>query len=851
MKKLFLIPLLLLLPVVTQATQIAPNLTLNPYEGDSNDFGTNIQTVSDISGDGIDDLIVGAPTYNDSEGRIDIFFGKQDQAFSDAPDFTITGGGSGETFGDWVTTFPDVTGDGLPELISQAQYATVLDETLSTNTNTGIIYFFASESIANHSSSSVNALDFATAALVGANADDAIGYNLVTYEDNTITYLMVGAPNLNDNNGSVFLFSRDTIANFFTDATHSAITNQSNIEIVGESADTNFGTKMYAWEEGGYIVLSASAYNENSGRVYFIPTADLGVFTTVSNIENISDLSSANITSTTTNNYFGGEILDVGAASIGGYHYLAIGSSLYNPDTDSSMGQTYIVSSALIETITAAGGSGTAETDATIVFTGSGSADGKFGGRFANANNNYFAISERGYNNSTGAVYLFKNSTLDALANDEDAINQSAPSTADFILYGTNENQNTGFSLDSFDEDIDGDGISELSIGSTGSTSENVAGAVHIVPSTLWIDDAEQTTTTIDNNTLYTYSGNDSGDGLGWKVISDGDYDNNGDVDVLSSALNFDTEAGYVTGYYNLEDGFGAYEHLLTLGQNKGKVVTQDVEERAYDVGSKNSVNFDTDGKMLVTAGDVDSDGNIETITSINGTNRCHTIYIYSGSEKDKQFRACHPARQQTDAYISAGSYSNSSGQAYIAVAFPDGTQGVYLQVYRRQSNGSYKKVHRKRIETNVDFSQGINISSGNLTDANSAQIVLAATSGIPKFFVYKLSSDNKLRKVTEKQIGSQSTSLSLAVDGSTQMLYTNKAGKKKIKAYTWDGTSIVKDTDHSFTAEIEPAGLAAEADIVSVLNKKRKTVRFYYGGDYVTKDSYSNKIWSLDLVNQ
>ncbi len=850
MKKLFLIPLLLLVPTLTQATQIEPNLTLNPYEGESNDFGSSIQTVSDISGDGINDLIVSSPTYNDTEGRIDIFFGNQDQVLSETPDLSINGGGNGEIFGDWLTTFPDVTGDGLPELISSAQYATVLDESLTTNTSTGIIYFFASEDIANHSSNSVNAIDFATAALVGAASDDSIGYSVVTYEDGNTAYLMTGAPFLNENEGSVFLFTRDTVANLFANTTHSTITNQSTVEIRGESADENFGTGMFAWEEANYIVLTASSYGENSGRVYFIPTTNLDVFTTAANMENVEDISYATVTSTIETNYFGGEIYDIGASTVGGDRFLAVSSKLYDETSSSYLGQAYVFSTSLLDTIALAGGFGNAETDATIVFTGSGSTSGLFGGRFANVHDNYFAIAERGYNNATGAVYFFKASTLNTLANDEEATNQSASDTADFILYGVNENQTTGFSLDSFDEDIDGDGITELSVGSTGSTSEGVAGTVHIVPSSLWINSPGQTTTTLDSAELYSISGDASGDGLGWRVISDGDYDNNGDIDIVSSAVNFDPAAGYIAGYYNLEDSFGSYEYLLTLGQNAGKVTTQDVEERAYDVSSKNSISFSTDGKMLVTAGDVDSDGDIETITSINSMNRCHTIYIYSGSQKDKQFRACHPKRQQTDAYISTGAYSSSSGQAYITVVFPDETQGAYIQIYRRQSNGSYKKVHRKRIETSVDFSQGVSINSGNLTDANKAQIVIAAN-GTPTFFVYKLSNDNKITKVTEKRVSSVTNSIHIAVDASNQFVYANQWGKKKIKAYTWNGEKIVKSTDNNVTAAVQPYGLAAEDNVVSVLNKKRKTVRFYYNGEYITKDSYAKKIWSLDLVTQ
>lgn len=842
MKKLFLIPLLLVLPLGVQASAIEPEVTLNPYEGENNDFGSSVEMI-DVSGDGIDDAIISTPTYGEAEGRIDIFFGQQDSLVSSTPSVSIVGGGDNEIFGDSFKTVPDVTGDNLPELVTSGQYATALDESLSTNTYSGILYFFSSESITNVSSDAVDALDFATAALVGEASNDGIGGDIQVYQGTNDTYLSTGAYATNTLQGSLYVFNAETLANLFANSTRAVITEHANIEIIGEAADTGFGNRSYPWTTAGYLVVAATSYDSGTGRVYFIPETNLSQYTTVGNSENVTDLASATVTANTADAYFGTRVLDIGATTVGNDRFLAINSSNDN---------VYVFTKALVETLEEGSGFGTAETDAIIHLQSNTEGSGNFGNRFMNIDDQYMAVSEHGYDNNTGVVYILKNSTLNTLADNDDAGAQTIASVADFIIYGDSINQNIGYQFSNLNEDIDGDGMNELITGSTGSTTEGsaVAGQITVVPSTIWFSQSGQTSTTISDEDFYTYTGAEDGDGLGWYIVSNGDLDNNGDIDIIASALNFTTSTGTVTTFYNLEDQFGNYEHLLALGHNSGNVTSQGIEERAYRSGSKVASSTGQAGKMLVTAGDVDTDGDFETIITLDSTNRCHTVYIYSGAIKDKQFRACHPNREQSVAYVTAGNYVSGSGQAYIAVAFPSETHGVYIQLYKRTSSGSYKKVHRKYIERSVDFSQGIGIDSGNLTSANSAQIVLAAN-GSPTLYVYKLSGANKLTKVTEKKVGSMGESINLSVDSSSQMVYTNKWGKKKVKAYTWDGDSIVKYAANSFTPSVEPYGLAAESGVVGVLKKKRNKLQLYYNGEFLRTNSYSKKIWSLNLVNQ
>lgn len=845
MKKLFIVPLLLVLPYTVQAIQIEPDITLNPYEGESNDFGSTITTISDISGDAIGDLIVSTPNYGNAEGRIDIFFGKQDENLSTTPDFTITGGGDDEVFGDSFTVLPDVTGDGLPELIAVGQYATTLDDTLSSNAYAGIVYFFASEAIAEHSNATETAINFASAVLVGNSATDNIGSNVQVYNGAAGPYLVTSSTETNEGQGSVYIINPTALDSLFSNNAHDTIDSQVTLEVIGEEASSNFGLDVYAWSEGDYLVLGANQYQTTKGRAYFIPESTFASYTTSGNTENVTDVSNAIITSSESGAFFGSTITDAGPAEFG-ERYIAIEAVNYDASDTAAL---HILSTALLETIESNSGYGVAQTDATITLA---TPLTDIGRKMVNVNDQYFAVQGSSYNENTGATYVFRNATLDTLANDEDTINHDPSTVADFILYGDSPNQFSGFSLATFSEDIDGDDIDEFLIGTKGNTQpgNEAQGHITLVPSALWSQASSQQTATISSDSVYTNSGDITGDGYGWLVSGSEDLDNNGDVEIIATGLNSISDSGYVRVFYNLEDQLGSYEHILVLGHSGGNTTTQGVEERGYRSGSKVKASIGTAGKMFVTAGDVDINGDTETITTLDSINRCHTIYIYSGIIKDKQFRACHPNNEQTVAYISAGTYVSGSGQSYIAVVFPNETHGAYIQLYKRTSSGSYKKVHRKRIESDVDFSQGLSIGSGNLTSANSAQIVLAANNH-PTLFVYKLTNANKLTKVTEKKAGGKNTSLHLAVDGSNQILYVSKWGKRKVKAYTWDGNNIVKLTANNLTPTVEPYGLAAEDGVVTVLKKNRKKLQLYYNSELVNTNTYSKKIWNLDLVNQ
>lgn len=82
-------------------------------------FGFDVSSAGDVNGDGYDDVIIGAPEYDDDhtdEGRAFLFLGSS-SGLSPAPDWTADGEQPGALFGWSVAGAGDVNGDGFDDLL--------------------------------------------------------------------------------------------------------------------------------------------------------------------------------------------------------------------------------------------------------------------------------------------------------------------------------------------------------------------------------------------------------------------------------------------------------------------------------------------------------------------------------------------------------------------------------------------------------------------------------------------------------------------------------------------------------------------------------------------------------------
>lgn len=79
-------------------------------EQDGEEFGATVFFEVDLNGDGVADLLVGAPGWDKHRGRVYAFCGDTHRRL-----FTVEGRERGERFGASVRAFEDVTGDGVPD----------------------------------------------------------------------------------------------------------------------------------------------------------------------------------------------------------------------------------------------------------------------------------------------------------------------------------------------------------------------------------------------------------------------------------------------------------------------------------------------------------------------------------------------------------------------------------------------------------------------------------------------------------------------------------------------------------------------------------------------------------------
>jgi len=90
-------------------------------ETTSNDFGGALAGAGDVNGDGYADVLVGAPSYNSSQGKVYLYPGSAGGLPAEST-WTASGEGGSDQFGSALASAGDVNGDGYADILVGAAY---------------------------------------------------------------------------------------------------------------------------------------------------------------------------------------------------------------------------------------------------------------------------------------------------------------------------------------------------------------------------------------------------------------------------------------------------------------------------------------------------------------------------------------------------------------------------------------------------------------------------------------------------------------------------------------------------------------------------------------------------------
>ncbi len=207
-------------------------------------FGVSVSGAGDVNNDGYDDVIVGAPFYNDSTGRAYIFYGGS--TMNNVADVTVDGEATHNHFGWSVSDAGDVNNDNYDDVIVGAYRY---------NSQTGRAYVYFGGSAMNN---------IADVTFTGEGTSNNFGWSVSGAGDvNNDGYsdVIVGAGGYNDI-GRAYIYLGGSAMDIVADVT-----------MDGEGLGNEFGSSVSDAGDvnnDGYgdVIVGADGYNSYTGRAY-------------------------------------------------------------------------------------------------------------------------------------------------------------------------------------------------------------------------------------------------------------------------------------------------------------------------------------------------------------------------------------------------------------------------------------------------------------------------------------------------------------------------------------------------------------------------------------------------------
>ena len=333
--------------------------------------GFSVSSAGDINGDGIDDLIVGAPFADsirgyDYEGESYVIFGSSGgfdaninlETLNGNNGFTIGGLRSVDSFGWSVSNAGDVNGDGIEDLIIGAINAGEYNEYGERfRTGDSYVVFGGSEigdsgnlSLAQLNGSNgfiiegINFYDQAGSSVSGAGDVNGDGFDDViigardAYEDSTGSgYVVFGASNVG-NSGSLQLAQLDGTNGFI-------LTDLDRLDLFGYSVSGAGDVNGDGFDD---VIVGAPALNarydyNNAGKSYVVfGSSNVGKDGSV--LLSLLDGSDGfKIPGIDSDDGFGFSVSDAGDVNNDGIDDIIIGAPFANGDSNDSVGESYVI----------------------------------------------------------------------------------------------------------------------------------------------------------------------------------------------------------------------------------------------------------------------------------------------------------------------------------------------------------------------------------------------------------------------------------------------------------------------------------------------------------------------------